>query len=159
MKQFCLVGILAGMLVSGAAYGQAEPQPGPADQAGMQQGQVAGPAGVVALGSVRIPRAVLADGKPLAAGTYQLRVTEETPEPVPGQTPGLARWVEMVQGGQVRARALATLIPQAEIDQVAQGPRPARGGSRVEMLKGGDYLRVWVHRGDYHYLLHLPPQQ
>jgi hypothetical protein len=32
-----------------------------------------------------------------------------------------------------------------------------RGSSRVEMLKGGEYLRVWVNRGGHNYLLHLPP--
>ena len=33
---------------------------------------------------------------------------------------------------------------------------PASGGSKVEMLKGGDYLRVWINKGGNHYLIHLP---
>jgi hypothetical protein len=26
----------------------------------------------------------------------------------------------------------------------------------VELLKGEDYLRVWINRGGNHYLVHLP---
>ena len=40
-----------------------------------QQGQA--PAGETALGSVRLTRSVMADGKPLKAGTYQVRVLHE----------------------------------------------------------------------------------
>ena len=36
-------------------------------------------------GSIRLPQAVLADGKPLSAGTYQVRVTKEHPAPAAGQ--------------------------------------------------------------------------
>ena len=38
------------------------------------------------LGSVKIGRNVMADGKPLAAGTYSLRVSDEMPAKVVGQT-------------------------------------------------------------------------
>ena len=30
-------------------------------------------------------------------------------------------------------------------------------GSRVETLKGGEYVRVWIARGGNNYLIHLPP--
>ena len=39
------------------------------------------PAGDVALGTVRLPRAVTADGKPLAAGNYQVRLTAQASKP------------------------------------------------------------------------------
>ena len=55
-----------------------------------------------ALGSVRLPRAVMADGKALSAGSYSLRVTSDAVTPVKGQGPEAEKWVEFVQGGQVR---------------------------------------------------------
>ena len=109
------------------------------------------------LGSVRIPRAVRADGKPLPAGTYQVRITPEEARPVAaGQTPNLERWAEFLQGGQVRGREVVTIVPASEIKQIAEGTPPPNGGSKVELLKGGDYLRVWINRGGQHYLIHLP---
>ena len=110
------------------------------------------------LGSVRLPRRVTANGQPLAAGTYQLRLTEETAKPAPGQTPESERWVEFLQGGQVRGRELASVVPDTEIAQVAEGPgKPARNGHRVDLLKAQKYWRVWVNRGGNNYLIHLPP--
>jgi hypothetical protein len=110
----------------------------------------------VNLGTVRIPRAVKADGQALAAGTYQVRVTE-TPAspPAPGATPQLARWAEFLQGGKVVGREVVSIVPASDIKQVAEMNPPPSGGSRVEMLKGGDYLRVWINRGGNHYLIHF----
>ncbi len=122
-----------------------------------EQPVVAAPAGEVSLGTVRIPRRVLADGKPLPAGTYRLRLTAETAKPeVPGQTTELARWVEFLQGSQVKGREVATLVPQAEIRDIAKTAPPAAGAARVELLKGNEFVRIWVHRGGFHYLIHLP---
>jgi hypothetical protein len=107
------------------------------------------------LGSVRIGRAVMADGKPLAAGTYQIRVTgEQASPPAVGQTPQYERWAEFVQGGQVRGREVVSIVPDSEIAQVADRGSP-RNSSRVELLKGEDYLRVWINRGGNNYLVHL----
>jgi hypothetical protein len=105
------------------------------------------------LGTVRLPRAVSADGKPLAAGSYMLRLTGEQATPVVGQTPD--HWVEFVQGGQVRGRELASMVAADAIGEVAEGKPPASGRPRVEMLKGNDYLRIWVNRSGTHYLIHL----
>jgi hypothetical protein len=109
------------------------------------------------LGSVHIPRNVMADGKPLKAGTYRLRLTADnaTP-PAAGQTPQYERWVEFLQGNKVVGREVVSVVPRDEISQVAQDKPPAPGGSKVELLKGNDYLRVWVNRGGTHYLIHLP---
>jgi hypothetical protein len=118
------------------------------------------PAGELALGSVRISRRVTADGKPLAAGTYQVRLTADEAKPdVAGQTAKLERWVEFVQRGQVRGREVVSIVPQEEIAQVADGRPPRAGSSKVELLKGNDYLRVWINRGGNHYLIHLPTGQ
>ena len=112
-----------------------------------------------ALGSVTLKTAVMADGQRLAAGTYQVRLTGDSPKPGVGQTPESERYVEFLRSGKVVGREIATVVPQAEIAQVAEpkGPRPAAGGARVEMLKGDDYVRVWINRGGVNYILHLPP--
>jgi hypothetical protein len=122
------------------------------------QGQV--PTGETALGSVSLPRAVMANGQRLAAGSYQVRLTAEAAQPsVPGIQ--MERWVEFVRGGKVVGREVVSIIPQAEMKDLQVGPegggRPGSGGARVEMLKGDDYLRVWINRGGVNYLLHLPP--
>jgi hypothetical protein len=110
----------------------------------------------VALGSVHIPKAIKADGKPLAAGTYQVRLTPETASPdARGQTASNERWAEFVKGGKVVGREVVTIIPQAEISKVQKDSPPASGGAKVETLKGGDYMRVWINRGGTHYLMHF----
>lgn len=124
--------------------------------AAAQQGQV--PTTETALGSVRIPRAVKADGKDLRAGTYQVRLTAQAAAPtVPGQT--MERWVEFVQGGKVAGREVVSIVPAGEMKDLMPGPDSGKApsGSRVEMLKGNDYLRVWINRAGVSYLIHMPP--
>ena len=74
------------------------------------------------------PEGVKANGKPLAAGTYQVRLTPDTASPVAkGQTASLERWAEFVKGGKVVGREVVTIIPQADIAKVQKDtpPRPA----------------------------------
>ena len=115
------------------------------------------------LGSVQLPRPVTADGKPLAAGSYTLRLSDDPVAPVVGQSPQASHWVEFVRGGQVKGRELATVVSAADVKAVAKMAPPAAGSARVQMLKGEDYVRVWIHRGGTHYLIHLavaaPPMQ
>ena len=123
-----------------------------------QQGQV--PTGETALGSVRITRNVMADGKPLKAGTYQVRLTSQDAQP-PAVGIKMERWVEFVQGGKVAGREVVSIIPPDEVKDTQPGPdlpgKQPRAGTRVDMLKGGEYLRVWITRGGVQYLIHLPP--
>lgn len=126
-------------------------------QSGSAAASVAAPAAGTSLGSVTLPRRVMADGKPLAAGTYQIRLTADEAKPAAGQSPNAERYVEFLRGGQVVAREVATVVPAADIASVAKGGKPANGAARVEMLKGDDYLRVWINRGGHNYLIHLPP--
>ncbi len=115
------------------------------------------PAGsVVNLGTVNIPRAVKADGQALAAGAYQVRVTE-TPAspPAAGQTPQYERWAEFLRGGKVVGREVVTIVPASDIKQVAEMTPPPAGGARADVLKGNDYLRLWINRGGNHYLIHF----
>ena len=126
--------------------------------AAAQQGQV--PTTETALGSVRIPRSVKADGKDLKAGTYQVRLTAQDAQPaVPGIK--MERWVEFVQGGKVAGREVASIITADEVKDTQPGPdlpgRQPRAGARVDTLKGGDYIRVWITRNGVQYLIHLPP--
>jgi hypothetical protein len=107
------------------------------------------------LGSVRLPQRVALGGQALAAGTYTLRATNDPVEAVVGQAPESTQWVEFVQGGQVRGRTLATKLTPEEVKEVSESGIPASGSSRVEMLKGGDYLRIWLNRGGTNYLIHL----
>ena len=152
MKHTWLVGILAGALLAGGAAVQAQQKPA---------AQV--PTGEVALGTITLPRAVTADGKPLPGGRYTLRLTAQAAQPtVPGQLPDLNRWVEFLQGGQVKGREIVSIVPPAEVSETQQGPdldagKAPRTGSRVEMLKGNEYLRVWISRQGFQYLIHLVP--
>jgi hypothetical protein len=111
--------------------------------------------GTTSLGSARLPRAVVANGQTLAAGTYTLRLTGDSLSAVVGQTPAESKWVEFVQGGQVKGKDVATVLTGDEAKSVVKGKRPAAGAAQVELLKGEDYVRVWVNRGGTNYLLHL----
>ena len=99
-----------------------------------------------------LTKKVMADGQPLAAGTYQVRLTSDTPKPGVGQSPDAERYVEFVKGGKVDGREVATVVSQRGHQHVAKGKKPAAGSSKVELLKGNDYMRVWINRGGTHYL-------
>jgi len=107
------------------------------------------------LGSVRLPRAVTANGERLAAGTYAVRVSDDAVAAVVGQAPEGEKWVEFLQGNQVRGRELATVLTGDAVREVAKGPVPSPGNARVELLKGNDYLRVWINSSGTHYLIHF----
>ena len=165
MKRYVFVGTLAGVLVASAAFAQATKTgqaaaPGghaaPKTQPATAPAPTA-PAGEVALGTVRISRAVKADGKPLAAGTYVVRVTAQAATPdAKGQTPGLERWLEFVQRGQVKGREVVTIVPQSEIGHVQKDTAPKPNASKFEALRGGDYTRLWINKGGNHYLVYFP---
>lgn len=128
--------------------------------AAQQMGNVAEPVptGELNLGSVRIFRATMANGQPLAAGTYTLHLTPQTATPdVVGQTPTYERWVEFRRGGNVVGREVVSIVPAAEIAQVAEDTPPREGRAKVQMLKGNEFLRVWVQKNNNHYLVHLIP--
>ncbi len=82
--------------------------------------------------------------------------TGDTPKPGVGQSPDGERYVEFVRGGKVVAREVATVVPASDIAQIAKGARPPAGGARVELLKGNDYVRVWINRGGANYIINMP---
>lgn len=189
MKHTWLVGALASVFLAGSAAAQTPyqtPSPKPTTQKPATEAKKPAtemqkpatttrpraaaataevPPGETVLGTVTIPRTVMADGKTLSSGRYTIRLTAQSAQPtVPGQLPDLNRWVEFVQGTNVRGREVVSIIPADEVDDTQQGPdlevgrrHVPRGGQRVEMLKGGDYLRVWINRSGFDYLVHLPP--
>ena len=176
MKRLVLVGALVGAVAASTAFAQAASQTAekPAAKAGSKSmGQGAGhtapkaqpptegapsaPEGQVVLGTVSLPKGVKADGKALAAGTYQVRLTPETASPAAkGASPTLERWAEFVKGGKVVGREVVSIVPQAEISKVQKDAPPKSGSAKVETLKGGDYVRVWINKGGNHYLMHFP---
>ena len=156
MNRYVNIGLACGMsaFLGAAVQLSAQAKPQTAKPAMEQPSAQAGAS--ANLGAVRIPRAVKADGKELPAGTYQVRVTE-TPAnpPAAGQTPQYERWAEFTQNGKVVGREVVTVVPAADIKQVAEMTPPAAGGYRAEVLKGNDYLRLWINRGGNHYLIHF----
>ena len=146
---------VAAVLVSAAATGMAAQAPAK-PMSSTQKPAAETPGGATNLGTVTIPRAVKAGGESLPAGTYQVRITETAATPqAPGQTPQYERWAEFLRGGKVVAREVVTVVPASDIKQVAEMNPPPSGGARTEVLKGGDYLRVWINRGGNHYLIHF----
>jgi hypothetical protein len=113
-------------------------------------------AAVGVLTAVHITQSVLANGKPLPAGLYDLRLTNERPTPLPGQSPDAERWVEFVANGAVVGRDVAVVLRDDDLPSIGASSVPSRDGTRVELLKGGEFLRISVRRGGERYLVYLP---
>src|SRR2546421_12962016 len=118
MKALVLVGALVGAL--GAANATAQTRASAAAN----------------LGTVHLNKKVLADGKPLAAGTYQVRLTSDSPKPAVGESPDSEKYVEFLRGGKVVGREVATVIASSDVSKIAKGPHPKGNGARVDTLKG-----------------------
>jgi len=152
-KQWVLVGMLASLLSATNAMAQHQT---PNQQPPRAESPTA-PTGDLVLGTVTIPRAVTADGKPLAAGAYQVKLTAQEASPAAvGTTKSLERWVEFIQRGTVKGREVVSIVPQSEIKMVVKDAPPGNGGSKVQVLRGNDYVRVWINKAGNHYLVHLP---
>ena len=115
-----------------------------------------GGAADVTLGTIALSIPTLADGQALPPGTYELRLTSRHATAVPaGPPPEVNPWVELIQGGVVKAQEIATRIPASEIGTVAKTTLPGAGMAKVELLKESEYLRIWVNHDGQHYLIHL----
>lgn len=111
----------------------------------------------MALATVHLSKKVTAGGNSLEPGTYQLRLTNDHPQAAAGESPDAEVFVEFVKAGKVVAREVATVVSKDDIKEVAKGESaPASGTAKVELLKGDDYIRVWVNKGGTNYLVHLP---
>jgi hypothetical protein len=139
MKRLVLVGTLIGALGAATAFAQSS-----------NRGTT--------LGTVHLTHTVMADGKPLAAGTYVVRLSSDEPKPAVGQNPEAEKYVEFMKGGKVAGREVATVIGAEDIGKIAKGKKPHTDSSSVELLKGGDFVRVWINKGGTNYLINMPPQ-
>lgn len=108
------------------------------------------------LATVHITQSVKANGYPLGAGLYELRLTKEHPTPLPGQSSEAERWVEFVANGSVVAREAAVVLRDDDLPSEGASSVPARNGTRVELLKDGEFVRISVKRGAERYLIYLP---
>ncbi len=148
MRQSRLVGTLAAGVIAVTTV---------APLGGQQLGATVNvPQGALALGTVALPRSVVANGRALSAGAYEVHLTPDSASPeTNGALTVLERWVEFRQDDTVRGREVVTIVPEAEIGDVAKSSPPGSGSSRVEMLREDDYLRVWINQDGTHFLIHL----
>ena len=107
------------------------------------------------LAHVRIPVTVRANGQVLSSGTYDLRLARDAAGP--GTSASAAQHaVEFVSAGAVVARDVAEVLRDDNLPPVGASAQPAAPGVRVELLKGGEFLRISVKREGTRYLVHLP---
>src|SRR5258708_24792795 len=70
------------------------------------------PDGTLPLGTVHLPKSVKADGKPLPAGTYQVRLTaDETKTDAQGSAQKLERWGEFLDSAKGRGPETGSSCP------------------------------------------------
>jgi hypothetical protein len=105
--------------------------------------------------TVTIAKSVMIDGKPLAAGTYQVWVTTERPDVGAGAPSEGQRVVEFAQNDQVVARTVAEVFPRRGREAVGTSGGGATR-ARVETLRGGEFVRVSFNDAEGRFLIHLP---
>jgi hypothetical protein len=106
--------------------------------------------------TVTITQSVMADGKPLAAGTYEIWITNERPDVGAGAPSEAQRVVEFAQNNQVVARTIAEVFPRRGGEAVGTSGNTGAGRARVEMLKSGEFVRVSINDAAGRFLIHLP---
>lgn len=106
------------------------------------------------LGTVRMTQAVMAGGQVLEPGTYEMRLTGEHVDPLPGQSADAEQVVEFVKDGRVWARDVAQVMPGPASAVPTSGS--ASSPARVERLKADDFVRVSMNRDGERYLVYLP---
>ena len=155
-NQWVLVGMLASSLVAAPSLALAQHK-APNQQPGTDAAPTV-PSGELVLGTVRFAKATTADGKPLPAGVYQVKLTAQEAKPdAKGASENIERWVEFSQKGTVKGREVVSIVPQNEVKNVVKdAPPPSNGAPKVQLLKGNDYLRVWFNKGGNHYLIYFP---
>ena len=122
--------------------------------AGTSAAQTPAEPGSITMDDVRLTHAVLVAGKPVPAGTYRVRVLSERPPAFAGQATDAQRWVEFLSGDTVIGRDVAEVI-SGDVAAVGTSGN-VRRAPRVEMLKGGEFVRVSIYREGERYAIHLP---
>jgi hypothetical protein len=105
---------------------------------------------------VRVSQQVIADGKPLTPGTYEVIITDEHPALPDGTPSPNQRWVEFLHDGNVVAREIAEVFTAAERPVGTSGSTGATASAVVQRLRGDEFVRVAVSAGGSRYLIHLP---
>jgi hypothetical protein len=106
---------------------------------------------------VRIPQTVLASGKPLPAGTYEVVVNDERPT-ISGMTSDAQRTVDFVKDGMVVATEIAEMFPASE-RPVGTSSASGRPRAVVQRLRTDNFMRIAVTGADARYLIHMPISQ
>lgn len=107
----------------------------------------------LALGTVNIPQPVMAGDQMIQPGTYELRLTGEHRDPLPGQSENALQEFELIAGGTVAARGYAEVL--TDVDRPIGTSGGAGTRPRVHRLRGGEFLRISVYHGEDRYLIHL----
>jgi hypothetical protein len=115
-------------------------------------------AGASVLATVQISTPVLAGGTWLA-GRYEVRLAGEHPTPRVGQPRTAQESMEFVVNGKVVARDVAEILYDDDLPSIGASSQRAKTGTRVELLKGGEFLRISVKRERERYLIYLPLQK
>ena len=156
-KHWVLVGILAGSLCASDALAQ--------HQAPNQQPNTAAaptaPTGDLALGTR--PLAKGGDGgRQAAPGRHLRRQADGAGSGAEGGRHDArlsSAGSSSCRAERVKGREVVSIVPQAEIKMVVKDAPPAAGASKVQVLRGNEYVRVWINKGGNHYLIHLPAQR
>lgn len=106
--------------------------------------------------TVQITQEVMAGGKPLAPGTYQIWITDQHPDVKAGAPSENQRVVQFVQNEKVVATEIAEVFMRGEPQAVGTSGGADAPRARVELLRGGEFLRVSINDADARYLVHLP---
>jgi hypothetical protein len=99
----------------------------------------------------------MANGAVLPAGNYEVRLTQERPPARAGQSADARQWVEFASGGKVVGREIAQVLRDGDLPATGASSRPVPSGTKVEMLKDGEFLRISIKRDRERYLIYLPP--
>ena len=126
---------------------------------GVAQALAQAGAGSNMLATVRITTAVMANGAALPPGSYGVRLTPERPPARSGQSVESRQWVEFVAGGKVVGREIAQVLRDGDLPATGASSRPVPNGTKVEMLKDDEFVRISIKRDRERYLIYLPPMK
>lgn len=108
-----------------------------------------------AIATVTLTEPVKADGKALAAGTYEVWLLDERPN-LTGAPSNAQRVVELHQNGKMMAREVAEVFGAGERPVGTSGTTGRMGKATVQKLRGGEFLRISITDAGARYLIHLP---
>ena len=67
----------------------------------------------------------------------------------------IADYPVVTNPGKVAGREVASVIGAQEIKAIAKSAPPRAGTTRVERLRGGQYVRIWINDVRAHYIVNL----